>query len=209
MTELVLPRPSQPERLVRRARALAWASLAWMTAEGLIAVGAGLAASSIALLGFGIDSAIEGLASVVVLWRFWGTRAWSLQAERRAQRMVAAQFFVLAPYVAAEAIHSLAAGEEPQASWVGIGLTAASAVSMPFFGLAKRRVGTALASPATVGEGAQNLLCAYLSLGVLAGLALNAGAGFWWADPAAGLVVAGVAAREGLRTWRGTSCCAA
>ncbi|MER3409122.1 MAG: hypothetical protein C4306_03245 [Thermoleophilia bacterium] len=180
-----------------------------MTAEGLIAIAAGLAASSIALVGAGIDSAIEGLASVIVIWRFWGARALSAQAERRAQKMVAASYFLLAPYVAGEAIATLATGQEPGASWLGVGLTAASAVFMPLFGLAKRRVGDTLGSAATVGEGTQNLLCAYLSLGVLAGLAANAVAGWWWADPAAALVIAAVAVREGARSWRGESCCPA
>jgi len=208
MADLALASSPARTRLVRRARLLAWASLAWMTAEGAIAFAAGLAAGSIALVGFGIDSAIEGLASVIVIWRFWGARALSDEAERRAQKMVAISFFLLAPYVAVEAIRSLAAGEQPQASWLGIGLTAASAVFMPLFGVAKRRVGAELGSAATAGEGTQNMLCAYLSLGVLAGLAANALAGWWWADPTAALAVAAVALREGLESWRGEACCA-
>ncbi|MBD0330601.1 MAG: hypothetical protein ICV64_10930 [Thermoleophilia bacterium] len=194
-------------RLVRRAQLLAWGSLVWMTAEGAIAVTAGVLAGSIALIGFGIDSAIEGVASVVIIWRFWGRRALSEAAERRAQKLVAVQFFLLAPYVAVESLRTLATQSEPEASWLGIGLTAASAVSMPLFGIAKRRVGNALGSSATVSEGAQNMLCAYLSLAVLAGLALNAVLGWWWADPAAALFIAYVAVREGLLSWRGEACC--
>lgn len=194
-------------RLVRRAQFLAWASLAWMTAEGAIAVVAGILAGSIALIGFGIDSAIEGVASVVIIWRFWGARAMSEHAERRAQKLVAVQFFILAPYVGIEAVRTLATTSHPEVSFLGIGLTALSAVLMPFFGVAKKRVAVKLNSRATLGEGAQNMLCAYLSVAVLGGLAFNAAFGWWWADPLAALVIAGVAVREGLESWRGEDCC--
>lgn len=194
-------------RLVRRAQFLAWASLAWMTAEGAIAVVAGILAGSIALIGFGIDSAIEGVASVVIIWRFWGARAMSEHAERRAQKLVAVQFFILAPYVGIEAVRTLATTSHPEVSFLGIGLTALSAVLMPFFGVAKKRVAVKLNSRATLGEGAQNMLCAYLSVAVLGGLACNAAFGWWWADPLAALVIAGVAVREGLESWRGEDCC--
>ena len=194
-------------RLVRSARLLAWGSLFWMTAEGVIAVVAGVLAGSIALIGFGIDSAIEGLASVVIIWRFWGSRALSEKAERRAQKLVAVQFFILAPYVAVEAVRALVTGHEAAVSRLGIGLTVASAILMPLFGLAKRRVGRQLGSSATVSEGAQNMLCAYLSLAVLAGLLGNALAGWWWLDPIAALLIAFVAVREGRAAWRGDGCC--
>jgi divalent metal cation (Fe/Co/Zn/Cd) transporter len=194
-------------RLVRSARLLAWGSLFWMTAEGVIAVVAGVLAGSIALIGFGIDSAIEGLASVVIIWRFWGSRALSEAAEGRAQKLVAVQFFILAPYVAVEAVRALATGHEAAVSRLGIGLTVASAILMPLFGLAKRRVGRQLGSSATVSEGAQNMLCAYLSLAVLAGLLGNALAGWWWLDPIAALLIAFVAVREGRAAWRGDGCC--
>jgi divalent metal cation (Fe/Co/Zn/Cd) transporter len=178
-----------------------------MTAEGAIAIGAGIAAGSIALIGFGIDSAIEGIASVVIIWRFWGTRALSEAAERRAQKLVAVQFFILAPYVAIEAVRALVTGDEPDVSRLGIALTAVSLVLMPYFGVAKRRVGARLGSRATTGEGMQNILCAYLSAAVLAGLISNALFGWWWADPVAALVIAVVAVREGLESWRGDDCC--
>ena len=194
-------------RLVRRAQLLAWASLLWMTAEGAIAVVAGILAGSIALIGFGIDSGIEGLASVVIIWRFWGARALSERVERRAQKLVAIQFFILAPYIAVEAVRTLVTSSEPDVSYLGIGLTAVSAALMPAFGVAKRRVGAQLGSAATRSEGMQNLLCAYLSVAVLAGLALNAALGWWWADPLAALVIAGVAVREGREAWRGDDCC--
>lgn len=178
-----------------------------MTAEGVIAVVAGILAGSIALIGFGIDSGIEGIASVVIIWRFWGSRALSETAERRAQKLVAVQFFILAPYVAVESVRALVTGHEADVSWLGIGLTAVSAVLMPAFGIAKRRVGNGLGSRATAAEGMQNMLCAYLSVAVLGGLALNAAFDWWWADPLAGLVIAGVAVREGLESWRGEDCC--
>jgi divalent metal cation (Fe/Co/Zn/Cd) transporter len=194
-------------RLIRLAKLLAWSSLVWMTAEGVIAVVAGILAGSIALIGFGIDSAIEGVASVVIIWRFWGARALSEAAEKRAQKLVAVQFFILATYVGIESVRALVTGHEADVSWLGIGLTAVSAVLMPAFAVAKRRVGNALGSRATAAEGMQNMLCAYLSLAVLAGLAVNAAFGWWWADPLAGLLIAGVAVREGREGWRGEDCC--
>ena len=197
---------TERDRLVRRARLLAWASLAWMTAEGVIAAVAGIAAGSIALIGFGIDSAIEGLASVVIIWRFWGARSLSEAAERRAQKLVAVQFFILAPYVAVEAIRALLTWHEAETSWLGIGLTIGSAALMPAFGIAKQRLGAKLGSSATRAEGAQNLLCAYLSVAVLAGLLGNALVGWWWLDPLAALFIAYVAVREGREAWAGDDC---
>jgi divalent metal cation (Fe/Co/Zn/Cd) transporter len=193
-------------QLVRYAQLLAWSSLAWMTAEGVIAIVAGITAGSIALIGFGIDSAIEGLASVVIIWRFWGARALSERAERRAQKLVAVQFFILCPYVAIESIRALVTGHEPETSWLGIGLTIASAAFMPVFAVTKRRVGARLGSAATSAEGSQNMLCAYLSLAVLAGLLGNTLVGAWWLDPLAGLFIAYVALREGREAWAGEEC---
>ncbi len=194
-------------RAARQARLLSWLSLAWMGAEGAIAITAGVLAGSIALVSFGLDSAIEGVASLVIVWRFTGRRLLSHAAEERAQKLVAIQFFLLAPYVAFEAIHRLVTGEQAQTSWLGIVLVASSLVGMPFLGLAKRRLADQLGSVATRGEGTQNLLCAYLAAAVLVGLLGNALFGLWWLDPAAALVVAGVAVREGRQSWRGEGCC--
>jgi divalent metal cation (Fe/Co/Zn/Cd) transporter len=191
----------------RRARLLAWASLAWMTLEGAVGVAAGVAAGSIALVGFGLDSAIEGLASVIVIWRFSGSRTFSEMSERRAQRAVAVSFFLLAPYVAAVSVRDLATGAHPETSWVGIALAISSVVLMPALGRAKRRLGARLGSAATSGEGAQNMLCAYLAAAVLAGLLGNAVLGAWWLDPIAALAVSAVAVREGREAWRGDDCC--
>jgi divalent metal cation (Fe/Co/Zn/Cd) transporter len=196
-------------RAVRRVKLLSWLSLAWMGAEGTIAIVAGIVAGSIALVGFGIDSAIEGFASAIIVWRFTGARVHSEAAERRAQKLVAAQFFLLAPYVAFEAIHRLITGERPDVSWVGMALAASSVIGMPLLGLAKVRLAHQLGSAATRGEGNQNLLCAYLAGAVLAGLVANAALGLWWLDPDAALVIAAVAVREGIETWRGQGCCAA
>jgi divalent metal cation (Fe/Co/Zn/Cd) transporter len=200
--------PRERDRLIRRAKTLSWLSLAYMT-EGAIAITAALLAGSIALLGFGLDSAIEALASVIVIWRFTGTRRLSQDAERHAQRLVAISFFLLAPYIAQDAIRTLINGEHPHTSWLGIGLSISSIIVMPQLAHAKHRIGQRLGSGATTGEGTQNLLCAYLAAGVLVSLALNAALGLWWADPAVALAIAGLAIKEGHQTWRGDSCCTA
>lgn len=179
-----------------------------MGAEGVVALTAGVMAGSIALISFGLDSFIEGLASLVIVWRFTGSRLLSDAAETRAQRLVAVQFFILAPYVAFEALHKLVTAEHPQTSWLGIGLVTSSAIGMPVLGTAKRRLADTLGSVATRGEGTQNLLCAYLAVAVLVGLLGNAFFGLWWLDPVAALVVAAVAVREGVQSWRGEGCCA-
>jgi divalent metal cation (Fe/Co/Zn/Cd) transporter len=204
------PSPVQltsPAGLVRRARALAWLGVGWHVVEFGIAIGAGIAASSIALIGFGADSLVESLAGLVVVWRFGRARVQLAAAERRAQQLLAACFFLLAAYVGAEATHTLVAGSHPQVSWIGIGLAAFTAPTMPLLAVAKRRVGNRLGSAATVQEGVQNMLCAYLSVALLVGLVANAAAGWWWADPAAALVIAVVAVKEGRASWRGEGCC--
>lgn len=211
--ELTVIQPAVPARsqewhaAARRARQLSWLSLVWMGAEGAIAITAGALAGSIALISFGLDSAIEGFASLVIVWRFTGSRLLSHAAEERAQKLVAIQFFLLAPYVAFEAVHKLVTGEQPQTSWLGIALVTSSLIGMPFLGIAKRRLADRLGSVATRGEGTQNLLCAYLAAAVLVGLLGNALFGLWWLDPAAALVVTAVALKEGRASWRGEGCC--
>jgi len=179
-----------------------------MGAEGAIAITAGILAGSIALIGFGIDSGIEGAASLVIVWRFTGHRLLSGAAEARAQKLVAIQFFILAPYVGFEAVRHLAGAEHPEVSVVGMVLTATSLIGMPLLGVAKQRAAATLGSSATHGEGTQNLICAYLAGGVFLGLAANAALGWWWLDPIAALAIATVAVVEGVRTWRGEGCCA-
>ena len=203
------PATGARERLAARARALSWLSLAWMTVEGAVAIAAGLVAGSVALVGFGLDSVIEGFASVVIIWRFTGQRVFSEAAERRAQKLVAVQFFVLAPYVAFESIRALAGGHRPDETLVGILLAAGSVVVMPVLGVAKQRIADQLGSAATKGEGRQNMLCAYLAAALLVGLLGNALAGAWWLDPIVGLAIAAVAVKEGREAWRGEGCCVA
>lgn len=194
------------ERLAARVRLLSWASLGYMAIEGTIAILAGIVAASIALIGFGIDSAIEGFASAIIVWRFTGHRVFSDAAETRAQKLVALQFFVLAPYVGFESVRALIGGERPETSWVGIALSASSLIVMPYLGIAKQRLADQLGSAATKGEGRQNMLCAYLAGALLTGLLGNALLDAWWLDPVVGLLIAGVAVKEGLETWRGEGC---
>ena len=204
------PRAADRERLVRRAKLLAAGGVAWHVVEASVAILAGLAASSVALIGFGADSLVESLAGFVVLWRFRAARAASERAERTAQRLIGASFFAIAAYVAVEAVRSMEQGDQADASWVGIGLAAVTVVTMPPLATAKGRVGDALGSSATRSEGRQNMLCAYLSAALLVGPAANATLGWWWADPVTGLAIAAVAVREGASAWRGEeSCCGA
>lgn len=155
------------------------------------------------LIGFGIDSGIEAIASIVIVWRFTGKRTLSETAERRAQKLVAVSFFLLAPYVAVEAVRNLVGGEHPSTSYVGIALSVGAIITMIPLGLAKKRLGDALGSRATSGEGTQNLLCAYLALAVLVGLLANTLFGFWWLDPVVALGIAVVAIQEGREAWEG------
>jgi divalent metal cation (Fe/Co/Zn/Cd) transporter len=207
LRRLSVPPPGERAKLERRARQLAWGGIAWHVVEFAIAIGAGIAAGSIALIGFGADSLIEAFAGFVVIWLFTGARLRSHTAERRAQQVIAGSFFVLAAYIAIESIRDLIDRHHPAASWVGVALAAVTAPTMPLLARAKRRIGQQLNSSATVKEGAQNMLCAYLSVALLIGLLLNAVAGWWWADPAAALVIAAVALREGRQSWRGEGCC--
>ena len=170
---------------------------------------AGAVAVSIALVGNGLDSAIEALASIVIVWRFAASRIASDSAERTAQRIVAASFFLLAPYVAAEAIHALAVEHRAETTWLGIGLSIGTLMICPWLGRAKIRLGEQLNSHATAGEGRQNLICAYLAIGVLAGPLADTAFGVWWLDPAVAIGIAFVAVSEGRKTWRGEACCEA
>ena len=186
---------------------LARLGIAWHGIEAAVAIGAGIVAGSIALVGFGADSVIESVAGFVLLWRFAGERASSEDAERRAQRLIGASFFVLAAYVGVEAVRNLAVAAHPDVSYVGIGLSIVTLLTMPALAIAKGRIGDELGSSATKSEGRQNMLCAYLSAALLVGLSANALFGAWWADPLTGLLIAGVAVREGREAWQGNSCC--
>ncbi|MGV9777634.1 cation transporter [Streptosporangium sp. NPDC003464] len=207
--QMVLARPAASDewlRDARRARALSLVTLAWLGAESVLGLAAGLGSHSVALIGWGTSSLVEAAASLVVVWRFTGSRTRSAGAEDRARKAVAVSFWLLAPYLLVHVAHDLDAGHRAAPSPLGIAVTAAALVGMPLLGRAKRRLGARLHSAATTGEGTQNLLCALMAAGVLAGLALN-GAGWWWADPAVAVLLAAVAVREGRRAWRGHSCC--
>jgi divalent metal cation (Fe/Co/Zn/Cd) transporter len=205
--DAVLPTGSDQWHLAAvRARRLSWVSLAYMGLEGAVAVTAAVIAGSVALLGFGLDSLIEGLASIIIIWRFTAGRTLSETAEVRAQKAVAVSFFLLAPYIAVDALSSLAGGNHAATSWLGIGLATSSLIAMPVLGRMKRRLGRRLGSPATAGEGTENLLCAYLAAGVLAGLLANTLFGLWWVDPVVALGIAALAVKEGREAWRGEDC---
>jgi divalent metal cation (Fe/Co/Zn/Cd) transporter len=203
------PRASERDRLVKRAKLLAWLGIGWHGVEAVIAVGAGIVAGSIALVGFGADSLVESVAGIILLWRFTTSRAASESAERRAQKLIGLSFYLIAAYVGVEALRSLIAAEAPDASWVGIGLSVITLLTMPPLAIAKARIGEKLGSSATKSEGQQNMLCAYLSAALLVGLGANALWGLWWADPLTALLIAGVAVREGHEAWCGESCCTA
>lgn len=193
-------------RTARRARRLASFSLAWLCFEGAATTTAGLIAGSVALIGNGLDGAIEGLASVIIVWRFSGTRTLCGTSEQRAQRLVAISFFLLAPYIAYEASRALAVEHHAKTTWLGVGLSVATLSICPWLGRAKLRLGAQLGSSATAGEGRQNLICSYLAAAVLVGLLANNLFGIWWLDPTVALGIAALALWEGRRSWRGESC---
>jgi uncharacterized membrane protein len=155
--------PSEHASLVRWVLSLSWLTVAWLCVDGAIGMGTGIAANSVALIGWGLDCAIQATASVVIIWRFTGNRLHAVEAERRTQRVVAVSFFLLAPYIVVEALDQLLTGDSAKGSWVGTALAAIDALLMPPLGHVKQRVGTRLRSQATTNVGRQNILCAYLS----------------------------------------------
>jgi hypothetical protein len=157
-------------------------------------------------VGFGADSVIEAGAGLVVLWLVTGGRVSSGHDERRAQKLIATSFVLLAGYLAVESARDLVGGHHPAASWVGVGLSAITLLVMPPLAAAKRRVAAALGSSAVASESRQTMLCAYLSAALLIGLLANAVAGWWWADPAIALLIGSVALREARHAWHGNSC---
>jgi divalent metal cation (Fe/Co/Zn/Cd) transporter len=195
------------QRAARQVRWLSWISLVWMTAEGAIGLVAGIQDRSIALLGWALGSVIEGLASVIVIWRFTGSRTASAVTERQAQRAVAVSFFLLAPYITVESIRDLASGHSATPGALGMIVTASSLVLMPVLWLVKQRLARTLGSGATAGEAIQNLMCAAQAGAVLIGLAATAVFGWSWVDPTIALLLAAWAVREGVSSWQGKSCC--
>ncbi len=191
-------------RLRRRAVWLAWATVVYNAVEAVVAIVAGRAAGSVALISFGLDSTIEVASAAVIIWQFSGLDE---EREERALRLIAFSFFALAAYVTVQALVDLAAANEPDPSNVGIALAVTSLIVMPTLAVAKRRTGTALGSVTVTADSQQTLLCTYLSAVLLTGLVLNATVGWWWADPAAALIIAGLATREGIDAWNGDNCC--
>ena len=197
--------------LLSRGLRLEYLTVGWNIAEGLIAVSAGIAAGSIALIGFGVDSFVETISGSILLWRLRAEASGRAdedrieQVERRAERLVGVSFAILAAYVAFEAIRNLADQEHAAASPVGILLTAVSIAVMLWLARAKRETGEALGSRALIADSHETYACWYLSVTTLAGLALNAVFGLWWADPAAALVIAIFLVRESREAWQGES----
>ncbi|MFI7371886.1 cation transporter [Actinoplanes sp. NPDC049668] len=201
-----LGRPSSRRRtqLNQRSLRLAYATAGYNLLEGVVAVGAGAAASSTALLGFGLDSFVEVSSALVVIWQF---RSRIPEArERLALRLIAVSFFALAIWVTVDATRALLGAEQADTTPIGIGIAATSVVVMPLLVWAKRRTGRELGSATVMADSMQTMLCTYLSAIVLVGLLLNAALGWWWADPVAALVIAAVAIREGIEAWHGEQC---
>lgn len=186
--------------LARRARLLAYLTVGWNVTEAVVAITAGAAAGSLALIGFGVDSTIETFSALVVLWRLGGGAA---EREERALKLIAVSFFLLAAYVTVESVRDLVTTSQPETSVPGIVITALSLIVMPLLALAKQRVGRAMDSRVVLADAVETWLCTYLSAIVLGGLVLNAALGWWWADPLAALGVAYLAVREGREAWEG------
>ncbi|MBQ1090488.1 MULTISPECIES: cation transporter [Streptomyces] len=202
------PAPARREALTRRIRLLVAATLTYNIVEAAVALTAGTLASSTALIGFGLDSVIEVSSAAAVAWQFSASDPALREAREQAVlRIIATSFFALAVYVTVGAVRALAGSGEAERSLPGIVMAALSLAVMPFLSAAQRRAGRELGSASAVADSKQTLLCTYLSAALLAGLVLNAALGWSWADPAAALVIAAVAAKEGRDAWRGKGCC--
>jgi divalent metal cation (Fe/Co/Zn/Cd) transporter len=196
--------PQRRQHLGRRAQLLAGASVGYNMLEAAVSVAAGAAASSAALVGFGLDSLVEVGSGLVILWQF--RHPVPETREKQALRLIAVSFFALAAYVTVDSVRTLTGAGEASPSTLGIAIAAASLLVMPFLSWAQRRTGRQLGSGSVVADSKQTLLCTYLSAVLLLGLLANALLGWSWADPVAALVIAGVAVREGIEAWRGETC---
>lgn len=196
---MAVPTASAPN--LRKALRLEYFTITWNVIEAVVAIGAGIAAGSIALVGFGFDSSIEGFAASVVIWQLRG--AHDEERERRALRLIAITFFVLAAYVVFESVRDLVTNAEPETSVIGIGVAIVSIFVMPTLGFAKKRLAEKMGSAVLRADAAETFLCSWLSVILLAGLVLNATVGWWWADPVAALGIAWLALREGREAWSG------
>ncbi len=185
-------------RLRRRGFQLEYASMTWMTAEAAVAITAGVIASSIALVGFGLDSVIEFCAAGIVVWQLRGEGE---DRETRAVRLIGVTFLALAVYLTVESIRDLVDHARPEQSTAGLAGTAAALIVMPLLAVAKRRTGRALGNRTLIADSAETVFCALTSAATLLGLGLNAWLGWWWADSAAALAIAALAVREGMEAW--------
>lgn len=193
---------------VRRGRWLEFLTIGWNSLEGIVAIGAGVVAGSIALVGFGFDSIIEVSSGTALLWRLHMDAPEKRErAEQIALKMVGVSFLLLAAYVTFDAAKSLVKHEPPKASYIGIGVAALSLVVMPLLARAKRKVAASISSRALHADSRQTDLCAYLSAILLGGLLLNALFGWWWADPIAALVMIPIIVNEGIEALCGETCC--
>ncbi|MFE5881566.1 cation transporter [Streptomyces hydrogenans] len=203
------PSPARRDALTRRIRLLVAATIAYNVVEAMVALAAGTAASSTALIGFGLDSVIEVSSAAAVAWQFSARDHAVREArEKTTLRIIAVSFFVLAAYVAVESVRALSGVSDAEHSTVGIVLAALSLAVMPFLSAAQRRAGRELGSASAVADSKQTLLCTYLSAVLLVGLLANSLFGWAWADPVAALVIAAVAVKEGRDAWQGKGCCA-
>lgn len=205
------PGPSRPA-LLRTGVRLEWFTIGWNSVEALVAIGAGLQAGSIALVGFGLDSVIETSSGLMVLWRILREASGAeegrvIRAERRALGFVGVTFLALAAYVYYESSSKLWRQEAPAESWIGIGLAIASLIVMPLLAVRKRAVARALGSRALAADAVETAVCGYLSLTLLLGLGANALFGWWWADPVAALAMVPLILKEGLEALKGQTCC--
>ena len=199
-----LERSSRVDTLRRRIRWIVAATIGYNVIEAVVAISSGVASSSIALVAFGLDSVVEVLSAAAVAWQF--TRKEPERYERPTLRVIAISFFLLAGYVTVSAVLSLVGAVEPRHSTVGLILTAASVVIMPFLSLLEYRTGRELGSATAMADSRQTLICSLLSAAVLLGLALNSLFGWAWADSVAALVIVVFAVREGVEAWRGDTC---
>jgi divalent metal cation (Fe/Co/Zn/Cd) transporter len=194
---------------IHRGLSLEYFTVGWNLLEAAVGLAAGVIAGSIALIGFGLDSLIEVSSGGILLWRLHADHDEQRReaVERRALRLVGISLLALAAYVAGDSTFTLFRHAAPERSLPGIALAIASLIAMPMLARAKRRVASELSSAALAADSRQTDICAYLSAIVLAGLLLNAALGWWWADPAAGLLMSPIIAYEGARAWRGETCC--
>jgi divalent metal cation (Fe/Co/Zn/Cd) transporter len=187
-------------RLRRRGFRLEYATMTWMVAEAAVAITAGLLAASIALVGFGLDSVIELISATIVIWQLRG-EVTAQDRQTRAVQLISVTFFALAAYLTVDSIRDLATGAQPRQSIPGLAVTAAALIVMPALAIAKHRTGKALGNRTLIADSAETAFCAFTSAAALLGVGLNTWLGWWWADPAAALIIAALAVREGIECW--------